>query len=175
MMQAAKTRWEDCHESYPLRIKYMAEHIHPGESVLDVGAGTLALRGFLPVDCRYTPLDLWPRAPDTIVVDLNDPEGLTNALLGKSFDVVFISGTLEYLNNPCDAIRRLALVCRRLLTASYLHGGREDERNRWGFANRRSVEEIRSTLMSCGLRLIMAHFFDRRTEEVVYVAEALRQ
>lgn len=174
MALTIKDRWKDCHESYPLRIRYMAEHVRPGESVLDVGAGTMALRGFLPADCIYTPLDLYSRSPDTIVVDLDDPEALESSLKDKRFDVVFISGTLEYLANPFSVIHRLSRVCRRLFIASYLHGGSPSERKHWGFANALYSNALRSRLSSCGLRVIKAHFFDRRTQEIVYVAEASR-
>src|SRR5689334_4642044 len=53
------------------RTKQISGHIKPGSSVLEFGAGRLALVKFLPPDCKYTPSDLVDRGMGTIVADLN--------------------------------------------------------------------------------------------------------
>lgn len=100
-------------DRWPGRLRKVAGLIPPGASVIDLGAGSQALRDHLPPSCKYTPADL----PD---FDMNAgrwPEG--------QWDVAVMAGVLEYANDPSDALRRLrALAPTAIVT--YAHTGHDD-------------------------------------------------
>jgi Methyltransferase domain len=92
-------RWSDDNrlESWwEARTAQLARHVPAGSRVIEFGAG----RGWLPkyLDaCAYFPSDLVPRAPGTIVCDLNKrplPD-----LRHLNLDVAVFCGVLEYITN----------------------------------------------------------------------------
>lgn len=88
-------RWSNLKESYDDRIEYMAQFIKPDSSVLDLGAGSLALKNYLPAGCRYQSCDIVSREATTIVCNFNKNEFPPP----KRYDYVFCSGLLEYIND----------------------------------------------------------------------------
>lgn len=89
--------------------------------VLDVGAGDMALRGFLPPGCDYTPADIVSRGPDCLVADLNQqqfPPG--------EYDWVTFLGLLEYLHDPAWALTMAARAAPALVVSycTYTSGDR---------------------------------------------------
>ena len=80
--------------------------------VLDIGAGAMALKGFLGTGCEYLPADVVQRSPDCLVVDLNRQE----FPLGPA-DVVTLLGVLEYIHDPVWTLHRAAVVAPRLVVS----------------------------------------------------------
>jgi len=91
-------RWGDSRSLSPdwdSRTEQIARLIPPGATVLEFGAGRMALKNYLPEGCKYTPSDLVDRGCGTIVCDLNAREL-------PSFpphDVAVFSGVLDYIND----------------------------------------------------------------------------
>lgn len=73
----------------------IARYIDPGSRVLDLGAGSSALRGVLPEKCEYQPCDI-VGGPEVLRCDLN--RGLWPQVT-KIYDVAVVSGVLEYIRN----------------------------------------------------------------------------
>jgi hypothetical protein len=81
-------------------------------SVLDVGAGAMDLRQFLPAGSRYHPADLRKTSEETTVVDLNRgefPKG--------TYDVITMLGLLEYLDAPESALKAARLHAPKLVVS----------------------------------------------------------
>lgn len=84
----------------------------PGR-VLDVGAGAMALKGFLAAGATYVPADVVKRSEDCLVADLNKAEFPDGA-----YDYVSFLGVLEYVHDPAWALRAAARAAPKLV-ASY--------------------------------------------------------
>jgi hypothetical protein len=100
-------RWGDKQGLSPdwdSRTKQIANLISPGASVIEFGAGRLALKNFLPENCSYTPSDLVDRGHNTIICDLNS-DTLPQFQL---HDVAVFSGVLEYVNDLPKLILHLS-------------------------------------------------------------------
>lgn len=94
--------WSRVGHRWPERSEAIARLVPAGASVIDIGAGAQGLRRHLDPSCRYTPADLYPRTPETLILDLNGgpwPRG--------RWDVAVLSGVLEYANDPAQVLRRL--------------------------------------------------------------------
>jgi hypothetical protein len=103
------SRWEKDLPNCINRIKRMAQLIEPG-IVLDIGAGEMKLKEFLPEGCKYIPVDFIKRCPDTILCDLNGEINLPPS------DTVVFSGVLEYVKDIPKVIRALNT---NIIIASY--------------------------------------------------------
>ena len=98
------TQWND-------RAKLAAALIGAGPSrVLDVGAGDMALKGFLAPACDYLPCDIVKRSDDCLVADLNKQE-----FPAGDYDVVSFLGVLEYVHDPAWALAAAAKAAPRLV------------------------------------------------------------
>ena len=152
-------RWLGCNESYPDRNALMAQLVPAGRTVLDVGAGQMTLRQYLPPGCAYTPLDLYPRSPDTLVCDLNKREWPA----GK-WDVAVCSGVIEYVADPEWLFDRLA-ESAGLVIASY-HGAATSERGRgYGFLTEMSPGQLPEVARRSGLEIVEVQPFG---EQAIY-------
>ncbi|MDY7230445.1 class I SAM-dependent methyltransferase [Hyalangium rubrum] len=92
------------------RAQLAADMVSPGSSVLDIGAGGMAVRRLLHPACRYTPSDFVQRSEDCIVADLNAgqfPPG--------RWDVVTMLGVLEYIQEPAAVLTRIGAAAPRLV------------------------------------------------------------
>jgi len=110
-------RWADSRSLLPdwePRTEQLAKLIPPGSTVLEFGAGRMALKKYLPEGCRYTPSDLVDRGDGTIVCDLNAPD--TPAF--PTHDVAVFSGVLEYVNDIDSLIQNIAQFFH-VVVASY--------------------------------------------------------
>jgi hypothetical protein len=76
------------------RILAMSQYIPDGASVMDLGCGKMWLQQYLKNN-PYYPVDYTERGPGTIVCDFNMKQFPT-----QKTDVAFVSGTLEYVNDP---------------------------------------------------------------------------
>lgn len=89
-------RWsqqEELLENWNERTAILAGKIEEGASVIEFGVGKLALKEFLPKNCKYQASDLISRSKDIIACDLN--ESIRFSL--ENYDTVVFSGVLEYV------------------------------------------------------------------------------
>ncbi len=154
-------RWADFEAMRPgaeARARAAAVLITPGASVLDVGAGTMALARVLAPDCRYQPADLVGFSQDTQIVDLNDggfPEG--------AYDVAVFLDVLEFLHDPAAVLRAAATVTGRLIVSYRIVGAAgtganadsggsagKDGRRSLGFFNDFGEAEVLALLEAAG-------------------------
>lgn len=134
------------------RIERMASFITPNDqSIVDVGCGPMWLRDFLSADTKYTGIDYMYRGENMIVCDLNSqptPE--------VSADVWFISGCLEYLDNPHQFISDASRLSKKCIL-SYCdieHFPSMSERMQRGWRNHLSVENIKESFTANGMRVM---------------------
>jgi methyltransferase family protein len=91
------------------RAKQMVADIPAGSRVIDIGAGSQAVRGLLPAGCDYVPVDLVSRSPDTVVCDLN-----RDALPELTADWLIASGVLEYVFDVDRVVAWMASAAPRI-------------------------------------------------------------
>lgn len=95
------------------RIVAMADFItESDESVMDLGAGNMHLRGLLPVRLDYTPVDYKKNAPDTVVCDFNQHE-----FPDKQVDVIVAAGILGYIQDPLWFLDCICASCRKFVVS----------------------------------------------------------
>lgn len=137
--------WED-------RAPYMAAFVRPGERVIDIGAGTMALKAVLPAGCTYTATDIVARAPEMIAVDLNK---LPLPPLGEH-DIAVFSGVCEYLHNvPAVLAAVKPLITRLAVSYSVLENVPQPVRRRAnGFANDYTEAQFRELLDKGGFEVL---------------------
>lgn len=83
--------------SWDSRNKVIATLVPTGVSVLDIGAGAQTLRTHLKGLSLYTPCDLFPTTPDTLICDFN--RGILPQVT-RRHDFAICSGVLEYVRQP---------------------------------------------------------------------------
>lgn len=93
------------------RARQAADLIGPQPArVLDVGAGAMALRGFLPSGSSYIPADVVERCEGCQVADLNKQE-----FPPGTYDWVSFLGVLEYVHDPAWALRKAREAAPRMI------------------------------------------------------------
>ena len=108
-LHSEQKNWKDIEyfdEAWKERIELMAGLIEEEKSVLDLGCGRQWLKEFLPVRCGYFPVDYKARSEDTIVCDFNH-----RCFPAVKADLAFISGSLEYVEDPEWFISQVATRC----------------------------------------------------------------
>ncbi|MCW5752824.1 MAG: hypothetical protein KIT81_16945 [Alphaproteobacteria bacterium] len=146
-------RWSDprnLQAEWDERAAMAARHVLPGQPVLDLGCGAMALERFLPPGTPYRPADIVARRADCLVIDLNRgefPEG--------RFGSVTLLGVLEYLYEPEAVLRRARLAAGRLVLSYAIDLGQKPEKRRAnGWVNDFKEAEIRRLLEASGWRLV---------------------
>lgn len=143
---ALSTHWDKRTEAISILIE-------PGDSVLEFGAGRLALKQMLAQECKYTPSDLIDRGPGTIVCDLN----ALNLPEFPPHDVAVFSGVLEYVNDLPRLISHLSR-CASSIVASYaVTDNQLTKRRQCGWVNDYSTQQL--------LDLFSIHGFDCDLQE----------
>lgn len=117
-------RWIGLADWWPSRNKLIADLIPPGSSVLDLGAGAQGLRSMLDPSCPYTPADLYQRTPDTLIFNMT-----TGAWPAGHWDIVVMSGVLEYAPDPIKVFHRLRSLADTAIV-TYAHRGLRRRRHR---------------------------------------------
>jgi hypothetical protein len=138
-------RWgreESLNPSWDTRTKLIASLIPERSSVLEFGAGRLALQRYLPASCLYTPSDIADRGAGTIVCDLNG-EFLP---VFPYHDIMVFGGVLEYIFDLDRLLAHLTDSCNGIV-ASYattdVSGQRSTfQRRKYGWVNKLSENEI---------------------------------
>jgi len=122
------------------RSKILAALVPAGSSVIEFGAGRLALKNFLPPGCQYTPSDLVDRGGGTVVLDLN---AATLPDLGR-YDVAIFGGVLEYVFD-LDRLAEHVSKAAGTVIFSYAASGfysKPVERRLRGWVNNFSGDEV---------------------------------
>jgi len=99
-------------EAWKRRIAIMASLIEQKQSVLDLGCGMQWLKGFLPADTQYYPVDYISRSDNTIICDFNHHQ-----FPNIHVDVAFISGVLEYVEDYRWFINSISKCCQIALVS----------------------------------------------------------
>jgi hypothetical protein len=138
--------------------------------VLDLGAGAMALRSFLPEACVYLPADVAKRSDDCLVIDLNQqqfPDG--------DFDVVTFLGVLEYIHDPAWPLRMAAKAAPGLVV-SYCTNSSGDTayRRGLGWVNDFTEAEFEALLAETGWRIESRTDYKRNAKNVQYVWKCAR-
>lgn len=92
------------------RMTLALPHIPPNASVLDLGAGIMAVLSRLSMSTRYTPVDLVRYSKATVLCDLNDgqfPEG--------TWDCALALALLEHIHDIPALLRRIRNAAKRLI------------------------------------------------------------
>jgi FkbM family methyltransferase len=157
LLMAARTsdgaRWADPAElqsGAAERAAVIAPHLPSGVSVLDLGAGALALAPHvLSLGGRYTPADLLRRSADCQAIDLNQSQ----FPLGN-YDIVVLSCLLEYLHDVPAVLNR----CRQAAgKAVVIYPARTSEdvsqRRQQGWFNDFNEAELTSPFEQAGWRI----------------------
>lgn len=102
-------------EGWDERNKILASHIPADSSVLDIGCGNQNLAKYLPEGCRYTGVDVVSHHGNQIL----DFEKGVYPSFSEQFDYSILSGVLEYLPDPADAVQ-IALNYGNAVIFSYI-------------------------------------------------------
>ena len=131
-------RWEkrdELFKDWDERTEILAGFIVPGSSVIEFGAGNMALKKLLPSNCIYTPTDIHIRSDEFLKCDLNQRIDIDLS----QFDTAVFSGVLEYVydvdtvfNVLSDAIDNVILsyACCDISNADRLKSGWLSDYNR---------------------------------------------
>ena len=141
--KALDPEWDD-------RTRLLAKLIPKESSVIEFGAGRLAMKKYLPWGCKYTPSDLVDRGEGTIVLDLN---ACQYPCIGR-YDVVVFGGVIEYV---FDVERLVALTAQTAQTVvfSYVCGGylsKPHERIVRGWVNNFAGDDLVRIFQAAGFR-----------------------
>jgi hypothetical protein len=144
-------RWADAENlatQWDARAQMAARMIPAGQSVLDVGAGAMALKALLAEGCRYTPADVVSRCEGCLVADLNKGE-----FPAGEYDWVTLLGVLEYVFDVAAALRRAAAGAPNLIVTYCCYvGGDPLPRRGLGWVNDLDREAFEALLRTAGWR-----------------------
>lgn len=104
-MKTDTERWKKVATEVPTwdeRNKLIARMIPSGSSIIDVGAGKMTLREYLPEGCTYQPVDCVQGCDETVIAEFN--EGIIPQF-EQTYDIAVCSGILEYIKSPLDFMR----------------------------------------------------------------------
>ena len=131
------------------RAATAAKYIPAGSSVLDIGAGAMALGSLLPPGCTYQPADVVERRPGCFVIDLNQrqfPPG--------TYDWVTFLGVLEYIHEPRWPLVQAAKAAPRAVVTYCTDIGADPALRRgMGWVNDLSAAQFGAELQAAGWRV----------------------
>lgn len=100
------------------RLVAMAQFVsEEDQSVMDLGAGSMHLRGLLNSNVTYFPVDYKKNAEDTVVCDFNKYE-----FPEINVDVIVAAGILVYMKDPLWFLDKIASSCKKCIIS---HKGQE--------------------------------------------------
>lgn len=108
-------KWEDRDAFYNFDsnlevISYVAQKIGKLNSIVDMGAGAMHLKKFLPENVIYTPVDYKQRYPQTVVCDFNN-----NEFPNIHADVYFCCAMLYYIEQPVDFLVKVSKYAKSIV------------------------------------------------------------
>lgn len=136
-------RWDNVGNLWPQRLRLAAAMIPNGSSVLDLGAGSMALEEALAPDCTYQAADVIERRPGAcLIVDLN-----ARQFPSGRYDWIVVLGVVEYVRDVpwLLASARETATC---MAVSYCcdPGAEAGQRRDMGWVNDMSVLQFESAL-----------------------------
>lgn len=138
-------RWEqpgNLATQWDARAAMAAEHIPAGSTVLDVGAGAMALASLLKPGCVYQPADVVERRPGCFVVDLNRLE-----FPPGNYGFVTFLGVLEYVHDIDWPLGRARSAAPRMVVTYCTDIGADPALRRgMGWVNDLSASEFAARL-----------------------------
>ena len=141
-MDNLATQWD-------ARAATAAKYIPAGSSVLDIGAGAMALGTALAPGCTYQPADVVERRPGCFVVDLNRRE-----FPPGTYDWVTFLGVLEYIHDPAWPLRQAAGAAPRMIVTYCTDIGADPALRRgMGWVNDLPAATFRALLEQSGWRV----------------------
>ncbi|MEY4487728.1 MAG: hypothetical protein RIQ79_236 [Verrucomicrobiota bacterium] len=163
------SRWsqdESLHPNWDERTRMLGRGIRERESVIEFGAGKMALKAALPKGCKYLGTDIVSREPGMLVVDLNQ---LPLPDLG-THDVAIFSGVFEYLNDVPAVIAAVKPLVGRIATSyTVLENKPELIRRRGnGCVNDFTREQFVALFTAAGFKLVST---DTWREQVLFFFE----
>ena len=133
------------------RMVAAARFIPSGCRVLDLGAGTEALRACLAPDCQYAAVDLVSRGPGTIVADLNAGD-----FPAGRFDVVVALAVLEYIHDVGALLRRAAAAAPLAVVSYCAQHERSGNGERFGWCNAMTFVDFLDVVHGAGWTIARA-------------------
>jgi hypothetical protein len=138
-LESLATQWDS-------RAAMAARYIPAGQRVLDIGAGTMALRSQLAAGCGYFPADIVSRGADCQVVDLNKGE-----FPAGQYDWITFLGVLEYIHDPVPVlVRARAAASNAIITYCTMSNGDLQVRRGMGWVNDYARPEFEALLGAAG-------------------------
>jgi hypothetical protein len=137
-------------ERWKKRIQQMSRYLTPTDSIVDYGCGKMWLKDLITASNKYYGVDYQKRDEATIVCDFNK-----NEFPNIKASVSFVSGCLEYVENPLWFIKQIARHHERCII-SYCCTDNFDnslERKKLGWKNSLSKKEIINLFENEGLHL----------------------
>ena len=150
--------WSDTQNPYTnwpiawdVRTALVAEMIPPHSSVLEFGAGKEHLATLLPEGCEYQPSDVIARTERTFVCDLNKPF----PTLDKKWDVIVLSGVLEYIVDVPALLSKLRTNCMACILTYAPVDGLEcmTTRMKNSWVNHFNAEQFETLLANAGFTI----------------------
>jgi len=154
--QLEKRRWQDIeyfNEDWKLRIKnlHLLSPKLDGKIIMDLGCGKMWLKELLDSSSVYIPVDYVYRGPKTVVCDFNKGE-----FPSIRCDISFVSGCLEYIDDPSWFIKEICLKSDICLI-SYCpveHYPTSKERIAKAWKNALSIPEVMELFLENNFELI---------------------
>jgi len=141
-LESLATQWD-------ARAATAAGWIEAGASVLDVGAGAMALESLLKPGCSYYPADVVERRPGCLVVDLNRGE-----FPRGRYDWVIFLGVLEYIHDVGRVLDRAREAAPRMIvTYCADDAGDVAYRRGMGWVNDFTAQAFAAALARAGWRV----------------------
>lgn len=153
-----RSRWSNLElydSRWDTRAKKIAALVPPGSSVLELGAGTQALRSLLSGSVTYQAADLEDLGIfPTMIVDLNK----WPLPVFDTCDIIIFAGVIEYIKDPDSVIDHLQKYCSSFI-ATYEPVGRMSpsvwwRRRRHGWFNDMKRNEFLRMFEKHGLILL---------------------
>jgi len=145
-------RWaqpENLATQWDARAATAAKFIPAGASVLDIGAGAMALGSLLAPGSRYQPADVVERRPGCFVVDLNRRE-----FPPGTYDWVTFLGVLEYIHDLRWPLEQAAKAAPRMIVTYCTDIGADPMLRRgMGWVNDLAAADFRRELEAAGWRV----------------------
>ena len=128
------------------RVAAIADLLPRNGSVIDIGAGTMALFSKMPIAVAYTPLDLVRYSDATVLADLNQaqfPDG--------HWDCAVLLETLEFIHDAAWLLRTVKKAADHLImTYRVSDETAMADRRTAGYFNDYSAEQLRGLLEAAG-------------------------
>lgn len=145
------SRWNSLSGGTDLRAGLAGQLVPENSSVLDVGAGLMLLRDYIPASCTYTPLDIVARNRDCIVADLNQQQ-----YPDQKFDVVCALNIFEFIHDVESFVSWARKHSEKLIFTYYpIHSDKDHLRRRAaGFFNDFTHKDIEKIITSTGWQIV---------------------